>query len=143
MQALKEGLRDNYNPDEWFMQGNAPIHTALRSREWLEVHGVAIVDWSPCSPDLNPIEHLWWALKRKPHKLYPDFDTMCDSSEGWEQFEMGLEEAWAAIPDTLIRSLIKSMPRRLNAVAQENGYLTNIRNNAINLLVLIYFLGVV
>ena len=73
IQALEEGLRDSYRPGEWFIQDNAPIHTAHASREWLEV------DWPPYSPDLNPIEHLWWALKKKLHKLHPEFDNIGDS----------------------------------------------------------------
>src|SRR5437868_5979736 len=46
-QALEEGLRDQYRPGEWFMQDNAPIHTAQLSQEWLEVHGVATINWPP------------------------------------------------------------------------------------------------
>jgi len=49
---------------------------------------------------------------------------MGDSPEAWEVFEQGLHEAWAAIPDSLIRSLIRSMPRRLEAVRQARGYQT-------------------
>jgi transposase len=76
IQALEEELRDSYRPGEWFMQDNAPIHTAHTSREWLEVHCVHTVNWPPYSPDLNPIEHLLWALKKKLHELHPEFDHM-------------------------------------------------------------------
>ncbi|KAI1676019.1 Transposase [Pyrenophora tritici-repentis] len=124
IQALEEGLLDNYSPGEWFMQDNAPIHTATHSRDWLEDHGVATMDWPPYSPDLNPIEHLWWALKKKLHDLHPEFDTIGDSAEEWEAFENGLVEAWFAIPDTLIASLILSMPQRIRAVIQAKGYQT-------------------
>ena len=124
MWALEEGLLPYYGPGEWFMQDNAPIHTARACTEWLEIHGIATVDWPPYSPDLNPIEHLWWALKQKLHKLHPEFDYMSDSQASWEAFELGLHEAWAAIPDSLIRRLITSMPRRLDAVRQAKGYQT-------------------
>lgn len=59
VQALEEGLQDQDRASEWFMQDNAPIHTAKLSTEWLESHGVATITWPPYSPYLNPIEHLW------------------------------------------------------------------------------------
>jgi hypothetical protein len=124
IQALEEGLRGHYRPGQWSMQDNAPNHTALASREWLESHGVATVNWPPYSPDLNPIEHLWWALKKKLYELHPEFDYMGDSQAEWDAFEEGLHEAWAAIPDSLISELIRSMPRRLDAVRQAKGYQT-------------------
>jgi hypothetical protein len=106
------------------MQDNAPVHTAYHSRNWLEEHGIATIDWPPYSPDLNPIEHMWWALKRKLHELHPEFDHIGTSEDEWERFERGLQEAWAAIPDSLIRTLILSMPRRLDAVKFSRGYQT-------------------
>ena len=122
--ALEEGLRNKYRPGELFMQDNAPIHTAHCSREWLELHGVHTIDWPPYSPDLNLIEHLWWALKKQLHKLKPYLDNIGDSDSEWVEFELGLKEAWAAIPEKLVRDLITSMPRRINAVLQAKGYQT-------------------
>ena len=106
------------------MQDNAPIHTAGDSKEWLETHGVWTIEFPRYSPDLNPIEHLWWALKKKLHELYPEFDTIGDSEIEWARFEAGLTEAWAALPDSLIRTLITSMPRRLDAVRHARGFQT-------------------
>ena len=37
------------------------------------------------------------------------------------------KEAWAVIPDSLIKKLIRSMPRRLNAVTAAKGYHTRYR----------------
>lgn len=61
------------------MQDNAPIHTAKETKKYLERHGVWTIKWHPYSPDLNPIEHVWWALKRKLYQLHLEFDHMGDS----------------------------------------------------------------
>jgi hypothetical protein len=109
-EALDEGLLPQYKPGERFMQDNAPVHTAILTKEYLMDHRVWTIDWPPYSPDLNPIEHMWWALKRKLHELHPEFDQLGNSQEEWDLFLEGLKEAWAAIPDKLIRKLITSMP---------------------------------
>ena len=124
LEALEEGLLPHYRRGQLFMADNAPIHTARISKRWLKDHRVKTIDWPPYSPDLNPIEHLWWALKKKLYELYPEFNYTGDIVEEWEQFENGLREAWSAIPDSLIVKLISSMPRRLNAVRKASGYQT-------------------
>jgi len=123
-EALEEGLLPSYSPGEWFMQDNARIHTAVHSREWLMDHGIAWIEWPPYSPDLNPIEHLWWTLKKKLHELHPELDYMGESQSEWDAFEAGLKEAWDAIPNSLIYTLITSMPQRLADCRQAWGYQT-------------------
>lgn len=44
LNALYEGLEEDYKPGEWFMQDNARIHTAKRCTEWLESHGIATIE---------------------------------------------------------------------------------------------------
>jgi transposase len=58
------------------MQDNVPIHKAILMREFLMDHRIYTMDWPPYSLDLNPIEHLWWALKKIVHKLYPELDII-------------------------------------------------------------------
>jgi transposase len=124
LNTLEEGLRRSYRPGYIFMQDNARIHTAGVVKDWLEEHGIWTMEWPPYSPDLNPIEHLWWALKKTVHKLHPELETMGNSEEAWEALRGALREAWWKIPNSLIRKLIWSMPRRLKAVRRAKGWQT-------------------
>jgi transposase len=75
---LEDGLLDAYQEvhdtigDPVFQQYNAKIHTAADTMQWFEEHNIQIMEWSPNSPDHNPIEHCWKRLKEKLHERYPD-----------------------------------------------------------------------
>jgi hypothetical protein len=56
------------------MQDNAAIHTTHKVREWFRERGIIVIDWPPYSPDLNPIEHIWWVLKKMLTEDYPHLD---------------------------------------------------------------------
>ncbi len=124
IQALRKGLKASWSRGQYFMQDNARIHTAKKTQDYLETRDLHVIEWPLYSPDLNPIEHMWLALKRKLHELHPEFDTMGDLVEEWEAFEAGLKEAWWAIPDTQVEKLILSIPNRLAACKAANGYQT-------------------
>ena len=47
------------------MDDNARPHRAHVVNDYLEDNGIERLDWPPCSPDLNPIEHAWDALQRQ------------------------------------------------------------------------------
>src|SRR5690242_10071341 len=97
---------------------------ALVVREFLETYGIHIIEWPLYSLDLNPIEHLWWALKRLLYKQYPQITTISYTKEDWDQFTEALKDCWRRIPSRLIEKLILGMPRRLNACRQARGYQT-------------------
>lgn len=123
-EALREGLLGNYHQGELFMQDNAPIHTAHSTADFLARHHIRTMVWPPYSPDLNPIEHLWWMLKRTVLRLYPHLSQLGDSEEEWDEFCKALKVAWRRIPDAYIKKLILSMPRRLSALRRARGYQT-------------------
>ena len=42
-----------------WMQDNARSHSAKVTQEYVNEHGIVVVDWQACSADMNPIKHLW------------------------------------------------------------------------------------
>lgn len=96
-----------------FMHDNAPPHKAHVTTHFLDNHDVNVMQWPACSPDINPIEHVWSCLKRKLRQR-----ETCRNSD--HLFET-LCELWAELTPDFIRSLTHSMRRRLNMVMEANG----------------------
>ena len=71
-----------------FMQDNAPGHKAKVVMSYLSEQDFEIMDWPPQSPDINPIENLWKALRVKVMERNPT-DT--------EDLRMKLQEEWSKI----------------------------------------------
>ncbi|GFU40689.1 transposable element Tcb2 transposase [Trichonephila clavipes] len=63
------------------------------------------MEWPACSPDMNPIEHVWDALGRRVAGHQPPPQTL-------QEWERALLEEWDRIPQLVINSLIDSMPQR-------------------------------
>ncbi len=53
----------------YFQQDNAPCHKAQIISDWFLEHDneFTLLKYSPQSPDLNPIEHLWDVVEREIH----------------------------------------------------------------------------
>jgi transposase len=124
IEALTKGLLPHYRRSQLFMQDGAGIHRARVVRSFLQQHHINTINWPAYSPDLNPIEHLWHALKRRMFKLYPQYNNWSQAQEEWDGFCEALKECWRGIPAKLIKRLIMSMPRRLAAVRRARGWQT-------------------
>jgi hypothetical protein len=61
------------------------------------------------------------------YELHPELDIMGSAESDWQALHNALKEAWHAIPDLLVKKLISSMPRRLEAVRKAKGWQTNIK----------------
>ena len=96
--ALEEGLLPVLDEDTIYQMDNAPIHTSHETTEWLEIMGIEVIDWPPYSPDLNPIEHLWWALKQKICELHPELEGQGGGQVDRDLFIKAAQEAWQALP---------------------------------------------
>ncbi len=96
-----------------YMHDNASIHTARDVRRFLSDKGVAVMEWPAQSPDLNPIENLWFILEHALRSRNPANEE--------HLFEM-LDEAWGDIAVATLAKLVDSMPARMQAVIAANGY---------------------
>lgn len=97
-----------------FMQDNARAHVARTVLQYLEEVGIVSLDWPPLSPDLNPIEHLWDILKRRIRAQNPAPNSIA-------ALRIAAQEEWNRIPQETIRDLLRSMPRRMQAVIRARG----------------------
>lgn len=122
--ALEAGLLPIYNNSRRFQQDNARIHNFGGTPEWLQLHGIEYIDWPPDSPDLNPIEHVWKALKGKLTEICPELCELRNNETSRSLLAEKLALAWRAVSQELILDLIRSLPRRLKAVIRARGWYT-------------------
>ncbi len=102
------------DPDNWiFQQDNVTCHKSSMIMEWFDEEEVEIMEFPANSPDLNPIENLWWITKCKIYRKGPFNNT----EEVWEQFET----EWENIEPEICCKLIESMPKRIQAVIKSKG----------------------
>ena len=52
---------------------NASFHKSIKTRKLIENAGCKVLFLPPYSPDLNPIEHFWFAIKHTARKILPNF----------------------------------------------------------------------
>ena len=99
-----------------FMQDSAPAHSAKKTQDKLKVMFSNVWDkdvWPGNSPDLNVIENLWSILKGKVAE-----NEQCKTIEDLKKC---VSQAWSEIPRSLLENLVESMPRRLQAVIDNDG----------------------
>jgi hypothetical protein len=124
IEALELGLLSEYTPGRFFQQDNAKIHVSNATKKWFEEHGIWVIDWPPHSPDMNPIEHIWRALKAILHRQHPNIHLLGSNREDIDTLKEWIREAWWAVPQSLIDTLILSVPNRVRALRKAKGWYT-------------------
>jgi transposase len=110
--------------DGIFMHDNAPTHTAIVLREALEDMQIEVMVWPPHSPDLNPIENLWSLLKAEIYKLRPDLIHMKNNDETKQILVETAQIAWQNIDMRHLEHLSETMPNRVQAIIESEGWYT-------------------
>lgn len=104
--------------EEYLLQeDNASVHKSGYSDWWKRTHSISTIDWPSQSPDLNPIENLWQivdnAIRKRPVK--PKNTT---------ELQHAIYDEWKKLEPDLLLKLTDSMPSRIQAVIEANGYAT-------------------
>ena len=100
---------------------NDPKHNAKLVKKFFTDNDklLKLLDFPPCSPEMNPIENLWAALKIKVNKRKPT-----NIKQLWEY----TEEEWKKFdnnPNNMLGTLAHSISDRLYEVILANGYATD------------------
>ena len=105
-------LRNSSKQPSIFMQDNAPCHKTMVVMNFLKAENVAVMDWHPQIPDLNPIEDVWKTLGERSKARNP---------KTTEQLWNALQEEWNKITRQDINKLISSCSRRCQSVIEAEG----------------------
>ena len=100
--------------DAVFMDDNVCPHRARILDTCLRQHHVTRMDWPACSPDLNPIEHVWDQLGRAVRQRLNINSTLVD-------LRRYMLEEWDRLPMANLQRLIHSMRIRCDACIAAAG----------------------
>ena len=112
-----EGIMEEHGCDH-FLQDSAPCHKAKVITKWfLERPQINLIKWPGNSPDLNPIENYWTWMKVQLK------EENCTSIPKLEQ---SIKRLWTErmSDSAYLKSLVESMPRRLEDVIERDGGMT-------------------
>ena len=97
-----------------FQHDNAPPHKAKITQEVLMNSKISVLEWRLFSPDINPIENIWWIFKQKVQQ--------CNSTT-LEELQVAIMDIWQndASLNEACKAVIDSMPRRIRALERSRG----------------------
>ena len=98
-----------------WQEDNAKPHKATEVRDWFEARGIQVLQWPAQSPDINIIEDVWNMLKYEMRGR-----TFEDGEDLWKE----LNRLWKKISVQQIQNLYDSLPRRMEALKDAEGYYT-------------------
>lgn len=89
-----------------FQLDNARVHKPHVVMDWLEKNNIDQEDYSPYSPDFNPVQHVTLELKRR---LQQQYTKIADTSGGKETVKKDLARVvalvWETIPEGFFEKL--------------------------------------
>ena len=100
-----------------FMDDNARPHRAAIVRDYLQQEANDMLPWPALSPNMNPIEHVWYQIKRQLNQRYP----LCQNLN-----ELGavIVQEWNLLEQYKLQCLVQGMRRRVNELYWKRGSYT-------------------
>ena len=108
---LEESLLKLYLNNFIFQQNNDPKHKTKKNY-FFKSNKIKLLEWPPQSPDINPIENLWVYLNENVNET-----NVTDKIS----YYTVLQKTWNKIDPEYLKKLIKSVPRRLEALLKAKG----------------------
>ncbi|KAJ4429074.1 hypothetical protein ANN_26075 [Periplaneta americana] len=100
---------------------NHRVHTCVEVMTWFsERPCIRLIEWSPCSPDLNVLESVWSEVKKTVNAMV---NTMPRRPTTKDALWNIIKNAWDRVSSRrqYLRRLIASIPRRMQAVIDVEG----------------------
>ncbi|KAJ4430763.1 hypothetical protein ANN_19354 [Periplaneta americana] len=107
-------FRGAVGPHFIFIDDNARPHRANPVDEYHEGEDIRRRDWPAMSPDLNSIDHVWYALGRRVATDQPPPRTL-------PALHNVLPQEWEQLSAELLNHLIEGMPQRCDACVAMKG----------------------
>ena len=106
---------------KWLIMDNNPSQRSVAARKAKEKECCELFCIPARSPDLNPIENMFHIAKKELERQVIDSQIV---RETWQEFKSRVIKTLHNIPVDYVDNIITSMPKRINAVSQRNGYET-------------------
>lgn len=94
------------------LEDNDPKHQSRLCKQWKADNGINRLDWPSQSPDANPIENVWAFMKMR---------LRGKKISNKKQLMRHIRLIWRSLSQDYATTLVESMPRRCQAIVDNDG----------------------
>jgi transposase len=117
LKDLREEMEAKRSHSMLVVEDGAPGHRSKLTKNAQSKLGIIQLTYPPNSPDLNPIEPLWYLLKNRIANIPGSANTL---DKLWE----AAQKVWEEITPDKIRKFTGTMSDRVEAVTKAKGWHT-------------------